>query len=81
MDNENKMFRCFVLVDETEKGDMNSPARLLIFMRWCRVLAGDISLRVKRGQRGEQRGMTDQSGDGDFVIHGSAPFLQPARKL
>lgn len=60
-----KICRCF----ETVKGDMKSPANMLIFMRWCQVLAGDISLKMRAG--GEWRA----SGDRDFIIHGSVPFL------
>ena len=55
------MFRCFtlVLVDEMEGGGRrceHSLVRLLMFMRWCRVLAGDISLKNKRGGREESSG-------------------------
>lgn len=33
-----------------------------------------------KDKSGEQRGMTDQSGDRDFVIHGSAPPLVAHQK-
>lgn len=49
---------------------MDSLSRLLIF-KWS-----DVSLKEERGgQGGELCSMTDQSGEGDYVIHGSAPFL------
>lgn len=56
VDSEHKIFRCFVLVDETRKGDMNSPAHQLIFMRWRPVLAGDISLRIREAAEGRAVG-------------------------
>lgn len=46
----------FLLMKHTE-GDMNSPACPLIFMRWCQVLAGDISLRIREGA--ERRAVGD----------------------
>lgn len=56
VNNKDKMFRSLVLVDETEKGDMNSPARLLDFTRWCRVLGRDVSLRIREGRHEESSG-------------------------
>lgn len=53
----------------------------LTFMNWCPVLAGDISLRIRVGGR-EESGwrVNNQSGDRDFVIRGSVPFLGACQK-
>lgn len=79
-DNEHKMFWCFVLVlvDETEKGDVSLPAGLLMFMRWCRVLAGDVSLRIREES---SRGWLISQVIGILSSMGQRLFLEPARKL
>lgn len=37
-------------------------------------------IKRRGGKGGEQCSMTDQSGDGDYVIHGSVAFLSVCQK-